>query len=174
MKDTMITILRLGHRKDRDKRASMHVALVARALGADSIVISGEQDDELLQRIATVGQKWGGKFKAEYTESYRTTLKKFKGKKVHLTMYGMPLQDVAPKVASEKNLMFVVGSEKVPRDVYEMCDYNIAVTNQPHSEIAALALTMRECCGTRIYSQRFPKGKLRILPSESGKNVEKI
>ena len=170
----MITILRLGHRKDRDKRASMHVALVARALGADSIIISGEADDELLQRIATVGKKWGGKFKAEYTASYRTVLKKFKGKKVHLTMYGMPLQDVAPKVAGEKNLMFVVGSEKVPREVYDLCDYNVAVTNQPHSEIAALALTMREFCGTRIYSQRFPKGELLILPSENGKNVEKI
>lgn len=170
----MLTILRLGHRKDRDKRASMHVALVARALGAEKIIVCGEQDNDLLQRIATVGRKWGGNFKAEYAPSYRTVLKKFKGAKVHLTMYGVPLEKAAPKLRKEKNLLIVVGSEKVPADVYQLCDYNVAVTNQPHSEIAALALILREVQGPSTYQSRFLKGQIRILPSEKGKNVEKI
>jgi len=170
----MITILRLGHRKDRDKRASMHVALVARALGAKRIIVCGEADDDLLARVRAVVDKWGGTFAAEYAPSYRAVLKKFKGSKVHLTMYGVPLQKAAPSIRKAKNILVVVGSEKVPADVYQLCDYNVAVTNQPHSEIAALALLMREIGGPNVLDRRFSKGKLRILPSESGKNVEKI
>ena len=35
----MITVLRIGHRISRDKRITTHVALVARAFGADNILI---------------------------------------------------------------------------------------------------------------------------------------
>jgi len=35
----MITVLRIGHRISRDKRITTHVALVARAFGADKILI---------------------------------------------------------------------------------------------------------------------------------------
>ncbi len=169
----MITVLRLGHRKDRDKRASMHVALVARALGGKKIIVCGEADDDLLQRVQTVAHKWGGKFTAEYAPSYRAVLKNFKGTKVHLTMYGVPLEQAAAQIAKHKNVLVVVGSEKVPADVYQLCDYNVAVTNQPHSEIAALALFFREVNGPKTLQTRFPKGQLRILPSERGKNVTK-
>ncbi len=169
----MITVLRLGHRKDRDKRASMHVALVARALGGKKIIVCGEPDDDLLQRIRTVGQKWGGTFMAEYAPSYRTVLKNFKGTKVHLTMYGIPLQQAVAKIGKGRNILVVVGSEKVPADVYQLCDANVAVTNQPHSEIAALALFFREVNGPKALQARFSKAQLRILPSDRGKNVTK-
>ncbi|MDP2717583.1 MAG: tRNA (cytidine(56)-2'-O)-methyltransferase, partial [Candidatus Micrarchaeota archaeon] len=122
----MITILRLGHRKDRDKRASMHVALVARALGAKKIVFCGESDPELLERVNAVSKKWGGTFQAAYSESYRAPIKAFRGKKVHLTMYGTPLPDAVAALRG-KNLLVVVGSEKVPRDVYTLCDANVSV-----------------------------------------------
>ncbi|MBI4360196.1 tRNA (cytidine(56)-2'-O)-methyltransferase [Candidatus Micrarchaeota archaeon] len=168
----MITVLRLGHRKDRDKRASMHVALVARALGADGIVFCGEKDDALLERVNAVSKKWGGKFRATFSASYRTTIKKFPGTKVHLTMYGKPVQGAAPALAGKK-LLVVVGSEKVPRDVYALCDCNVAVTNQPHSEIAALALFLREVLGKKAFEKKFPGAQVTILPSEKGKNVKK-
>ena len=38
----MINVLRLGHRIGRDKRITTHVALVARAFGADKILIDTE------------------------------------------------------------------------------------------------------------------------------------
>lgn len=152
----------------------MHVALVARALGARRIVFAGEPDDELLTRVQTVVAKWGGPFDAEYSESYRKVLKSFKGAKVHLTMYGVPLQNAVAKIRKHKNVLVVVGSEKVPADVYQLCDYNVAVTNQPHSEIAALALLLREVDGPKVLKKRFRKGQLRIIPSETSKNVEKI
>lgn len=168
----MITVLRLGHRKDRDKRASMHVALVARALGADRIVFCGERDDAVVERVNAVSKKWGGAFRASFSSSYKNTIKKFRGTKVHLTMYGEPVQNVAPALAGKKVLV-VVGAEKVPRDVYVLCDENVAVTNQPHSEVAALALFMREAFGENAYEKKFPGAKVKIFPSKTGKNVKK-
>ncbi len=170
---TRITVLRLGHRKDRDKRASMHVALVARALGAKKIVFCGENDPDIVARVNAVSKKWGGTFSASYSESYRKTIKAFRGKKVHLTMYGTPLLAATPALAG-KNLLIVVGSEKVPRDVYELCDANVSATSQPHSEIAALALFMREVQGKTAYEHAFPKARVRIFPSEKGKNLSKV
>jgi tRNA (cytidine56-2'-O)-methyltransferase len=35
----MITVLRIGHRLGRDKRITTHVALVARAFGANKILV---------------------------------------------------------------------------------------------------------------------------------------
>ena len=46
-----VLVLRLGHRKERDKRVTTHVCLTARALGADGVILSGERDDKI---IATV------------------------------------------------------------------------------------------------------------------------
>ena len=47
----MIVVLRLGHRRARDKRISTHVGLVARAFGAQKIIYSGEKDQKLLDSI---------------------------------------------------------------------------------------------------------------------------
>jgi predicted SpoU family rRNA methylase len=55
-------------------------------------------------------------------------------------MYGLRLQDVIPQIRTEEKILVVVGAEKVPGDMYELADYNVAVANQPHSEISALAL----------------------------------
>lgn len=168
----MITVLRLGHRKDRDKRASMHVALVARALGAKKIIFAGDDDPDLLSRVNAVSKKWGGNFRAEYTRTYRSVLKRFKGEKVHLTMYGIPFQDAVPSL-QKKNILLVVGSEKVPGDVYQLCDHNLCVTSQPQSEIAALALFLHEFFQGKELDLRFSGGKILIRPNPRGKSVEK-
>jgi tRNA (cytidine56-2'-O)-methyltransferase len=34
----------------------------------------------------------------------------------------------------------VVGGPKVPAEVFDLADYNVAVGHQPHSEVAALAV----------------------------------
>lgn len=166
-----VTVLRLGHRKDRDKRASMHVALVARALGAKKIVFCGDDDPELLERVRKVSKKWGGTFAAEYSPSYRALLKKFKGETVHLTMYGQPFQKIVPQVRG-KNVLVVVGSEKVPKEVYYLCRHNLSVTTQPHSEIAALALFLHEFFEGRELNAAFSKALLRITPNPRGKTVQ--
>ncbi|MCD6108558.1 MAG: tRNA (cytidine(56)-2'-O)-methyltransferase, partial [Thermoplasmata archaeon] len=87
-----------------------------------------------------------------------------------LTMYGLLLDDVIPEVRKHKDVLVVVGSEKVPAELFEMVDYNVAVGNQPHSEVAAVALFLDRYFEGKWLKKRF-NGKIRIFPSESGKRV---
>src|SRR3989338_8124926 len=115
-----VCVLRIGHRHDRDARISTHCGLVARALGADKIIYSGEKDDKLLESVQNVAQRWGGPFKVEYAESYRKVIKQAKKRKVlvlHATMYGLPIQkeiDKVRRLGKRRGILFIIGAEKVP------------------------------------------------------------
>ncbi len=168
----MITVLRLGHRHERDARVSTHCGLVARALGADSIIYTGEKDPKLLESVKSVVKNWGGPFKATYEKNWRKAVKQHKKKGfaiAHLTMYGIPAQKAMKAVKKRKKVLVVVGAEKVPGEVYRLADFNVAVTSQPHSEIAALAIFLHDYFGGR--EKKFTKAKLRIVPQERGKKV---
>lgn len=170
----MITVLRLGHRLGRDDRISTHCGLVSRALGASSIIYSGDHDDNMVAGINKVTERFGGSFKVGYNPNWRHVINDFKKRKffiVHLTAYGMPLQKKINKIKKGKNILVIVGSEKVPGEVYSMADYNIAVTNQPHSEIAALSIFLYSYLGKSL-DKKFSKPKIRIIPQEKGKKVE--
>jgi tRNA (cytidine56-2'-O)-methyltransferase len=164
-----ITVLRLGHRPERDKRITTHVCLTARALGAERAVIT-ERDDRVVEAVQDITGRFGGPFTIESGVPYRPLLKGFDGTKVHLTMYGMPVQEVVPRIDLSRPLLVVVGAEKVPRDVYELVDHNVAVGNQPHSEVAALAVLLYALQGPRVFEKEFV-GKLHVEPSERGKVV---
>jgi tRNA (cytidine56-2'-O)-methyltransferase len=164
-----ITVLRLGHRPERDKRITTHVCLTARALGAERVVVT-ERDDRVVKGVQDIVDRFGGPFTIESGLPYRPLLKGFEGTKVHLTMYGLPLSEVAPRVDLSKPLLVVVGAEKVPRDVYELVDHNVAVGNQPHSEVAALAIFLYALQGEQAFDKRF-EGRLSVEPSERGKVV---
>lgn len=164
-----ITILRLGHRPERDKRITTHVALTARALGCDRVVMDAK-DERVVEGVRDITTRFGGPFEIEDGVAFRPLLKGFQGTKVHLTMYGLPLPEVVPQVPLDKDLLVVVGAEKVPREVYELCDFNVAVGNQPHSEVAALALFLYALRGNACFEKRF-EGKLEVEPSAKGKVV---
>jgi tRNA (cytidine56-2'-O)-methyltransferase len=165
----MIKVLRIGHRPARDKRVTTHVALVARALGADAVTISGK-DEEIEKTVRSVVSRFGGEFEVSSGANWRTELKSWKGIKVHLTMYGLPLDDIMPKIRG-KDVMVIVGAEKVPGEVYQAADFNVAVSNQPHSEVAALALFLdRYHEGTELKSS-FKGSRLTIVPNARGKTV---
>ena len=170
----MIVVLRIGHRPGRDERVSTHCGLVSRALGAKQIIYSGEKDDKLVESVSDVAKRWGGKFTASYAENYRKIIQTYKKKKyaiVHLTMYGLQLQSAIKKIRKSKNLLVIIGAEKVPPEVYQLADYNIAVTNQPHSEIAALALLLHEYQKGKELDKKFSGAKIKLKPNERGKSV---
>jgi tRNA (cytidine56-2'-O)-methyltransferase len=164
----MIVVLRLGHRPTRDQRVTTHVALTARALGADEIWVSTE-DPGLEKTIRSVVERFGGKFKIRTGLDWRKAIKSWKGQVVHLTMYGESLSKALPTVKG-KDLMIVVGAEKVPREVYDLADRNISVGNQPHSEVAALGIFMDRLKKGRTLERRFG-GKLTVVPNPRGKTV---
>ncbi len=170
----MLTVLRLSHRRVRDARLTTHVCLSARALGAGVAIISGEPDEYILKSIASLSSRWGGNFKIRYEEKWKKIIGKFKGIKVHLTMYGMPVQEKISEIRASaigKNVLIIVGGEKVPGEVYRAADYNIAITGQPHSEVAALAIFLHEFFEGKELEKKFARAKLAVVPQERGKKV---
>lgn len=170
-----ITVLRLGHRISRDKRISTHVCLVSRAFGADSVVYTGEKDSGMEESVSRVVEQWGGKFPVSYEKSWRSFVKGWKGIVVHLTIYGKPMQEKIKDIEkSGKDVLVVVGGGKVPAEMYDLADYNVSVTGQPHSEIAALSILLDRLFGGGELMKRFPGWKRKVVPQEKGKKtVEK-
>lgn len=170
-----VHVLRLGHRKTRDKRTTTHVGLTARALGASEMIFSGDKDQNIIDTLNDVVDNWGGDFQVTFCREWASFINTFEGLKVHLTMYGLPLEDVMGKVrarAKNEDLLVLVGGSKVPGKVYGMVDYNISITNQPHSEISSLAIFLDHLFQGRELDLEFPGAKRRIIPSNRNKNLE--
>jgi len=168
-----VVVLRLGHRPGRDERMTTHVGLTARALGADRVVLAGDGASRR-ETIEDITARFGGPFAVETTDSPRAFLTDWEGPVVHLTMYGLALQAVQNEVERahrEGPLLVVVGAEKVPFDVYEAADWNVAVTNQPHSEVAALAVFLDRLFDGRELDREWVDAERRVLPRADGKRM---
>ena len=158
----------------RDYRVSGHCSLVSRAFGAKKIIVCGTKEENILNTIKGVNETWGGTFKVEFSESWKKTTEKLKKegyKIVHLTMYGMPTQEAEGQLTNEKKIAIIIGSQKVEREVYNTADYNLAVTSQPHSEIAALAVFMDRIQNGKELEMDYKDAKCQIIPQEKGKKV---
>lgn len=172
----MITVLRLLHRPGRDDRISSHVGLTARQFGADTIIFSGEQDDEMLSSLQDVRDRWGGDMRITYREDWRRVIEDFDGPAVHLTMYGLPFQehlDTVQAAAEDAggDILIVVGSGKVPSEAYDIVDYNLAVGHQPHSEVAALAVFLHAYTDGDWAAEAFPGAAVEVVPQAHGKKT---
>ena len=165
----MITVLRIGHRISRDKRITTHVALVARAFGANKIIID-TKDKKIEETIRSTCNRFGGYFKIESGVDIKKIIKEWNGTIVHLTMYGEELDKSIKKIDKSKDLLVIVGAEKVRPLIYEKADFNISIGNQPHSEVAALAIFLDRFTKGLWQKKKF-NGKIEILPSDKGKKV---
>jgi len=176
--DWRVFVLRLGHRSERDKRITTHVLLVARAFGAHGAFYSGQRDEKVEASIRKVVESWGGPFSIEYVENWVKKIKEWKrngGVVIHLTMYGLPLNEVIQEIRkSEKDKLIVVGGEKVPRIVYELSDWNVSITSQPHSEVGALSVFLHELYMGRELKKEFENAKIKVIPEAKGKKIIKI
>lgn len=165
----MITVLRLGHRKGRDNRVTTHVGLVARAFGAGELLIS-TKDETTRRTIMDVASRFGGTFSVKSGIKWRRIIKEWQGTKVHLTMYGEHMDDVLLKIPKDEDLLIIVGAEKVPAEVFKAVDLNVAVGNQPHSEVAALAIFLDRFLEGDGLRKDF-EGRMKIIPCKNGKKV---
>lgn len=168
-----IEVVRLGHRPERDKRMTTHVCLTARAFGADRVYVD-TPDSELEERMARVSEQFGGEFEVRTDVSPRGLIKSSRATVVHLTMYGENVAEWDDSrwddLRSKPCVLVVVGSTKVPREYYEMADVNAAVGNQPHSEVAALAVFLDRLTEGEPLSHDMG-GRMTVVPQERGKLV---
>ncbi|EMA22881.1 MULTISPECIES: tRNA (cytidine(56)-2'-O)-methyltransferase [Haloarcula] len=168
-----VTVLRLGHRPGRDERMTTHVGLTARALGADKVVLANAARNQA-DTVIDITDRFGGPFDVASTEEPKRLIRDFEGRVVHLTMYGEPVQDIEDEVReahAEDPLLVVVGAEKVPFEVYEHADWNVGVTNQPHSEVASLAVFLDRLFEGRELDREWENPERVVVPQETGKRV---
>jgi tRNA (cytidine56-2'-O)-methyltransferase len=174
--DPELAVLRLGHRPGRDNRMTTHVGLTARALGADRAIIAGPASDSK-ETIEDITARFGGPFEVELTDEPGRVLREWPGTVVHLTMYGLPVQSVEDEIRTDHGsgpVLVVVGAEKVPFDVYERADYNVGVTNQPHSEVAGLAVFLDRLFEGTELDREWADATHRVVPKATGKQVEPV
>ncbi|MCV0393485.1 MAG: tRNA (cytidine(56)-2'-O)-methyltransferase [Nitrosopumilus sp.] len=170
----VIEVVRIGQRLVRDDRVTTHVALVSRAFGAKKIFMT-EVNPEIKDTLEKIKNTWGGDFIVEFIDKWKSIIKKKKEKNftiIHLSMYGENINDVQEQLRQEENLLVVVGAEKVPREIYELADYNVGVGSQPHSEISALAILLDRIQKGEQFEKEFPGAKRKIIPTKKGKNVQ--
>jgi tRNA (cytidine56-2'-O)-methyltransferase len=171
-----VTVVRLGHRPGRDERMTSHVGLTARALGADRVVLP-DNAAQSRETIRDITDRFGGPFEVELSGSQKALIRNWEGKVVHLTMYGERVQDVEGDVRdahANEPLLVVVGAEKVSFDVYEAADWNVGVTNQPHSEVAGLAVFLDRLFDGRELDREWEDARQCVVPKETGKQVESV
>jgi tRNA (cytidine56-2'-O)-methyltransferase len=164
-----VSVLRLGHRAGRDPRLTTHVALAARAFGAERLFLH-PPDPELAARVAAVGKTWGGSFEVGGASDWRSVVRSFDGGVVHLTMYGEPVSKRLATLRRQRRLLLVVGGAKVPAEAYQRATWNIAVGHQPHSEVAALAVLLTELRGIPGPGP-WPGAQRTVVPQARGKRV---
>ena len=173
MDDSRVTVLRYGHRPGRDDRMTTHVGLTARALGADRVVFP-DNASQAAETVRGVTDRFGGPFEVDLRDDARAFTRDWEGPVVHLTMYGERVQDVEGEIReahAEGPLLVVVGGEKVPFDFYERADFNVGVTNQPHSEVAGLAVFLDRLFEGRELEREWADAERRVLPQETGKRT---
>ena len=165
-------VLRIGHRPERDKRITTHVALTSRAFGASKIYMT-EINPEIKDTINKINNTWGGKFEIEFISNWKNVIisKKNTSKIIHLTMYGENINEIQKDIREENDILIIVGAEKVPREIYDYADYNVSVGNQPHSEISALGIVLDRIQNGKQFEKEFENSKRVIIPSKNGKNV---
>ena len=169
---TVCEVLRIGHRPERDKRITTHVALTARAFGASKVYISNP-DSRVIKSVEEVVTKFGGDFKIIPTSNPKKIVQDSNLLIVHLTMFGLSIDESVKKIKDEKKgILFIVGAEKVPPWVFELADYNVSIGNQPHSEVAALAIAMNNL-HFESYNKEF-KGKLSVIPSATHREMTEL
>ncbi len=164
----LVSVLRLGHRPERDKRMTTHVGLTTRAFGGERIFLP-KMDSQVEKTMVDVSRRFGGSFKVEEKRNWRGLIQDWDGDVIHLTMYGENIDDLFEKV-DLKNPLIIVGAEKVPGDVYKIADYNVAVGNQPHSEVAALAVFL-DRFNERHVHEDYSHPDISVLPSTRDKRV---
>ena len=156
-----------------------HVALVARAFGASEFILVDVEDQAVKSTVEKIVASWGGRFRFEMGKPWKQVIREWRsrgGVVVHLTAYGENIQtsDVVERIrALGKDVLVIVGSQKVPKEFFspDVSDFNVAVGNQPHSEVSSLAVFLDRFFVGKELAMEFKRAKLRIIPQKRGKKM---
>lgn len=179
-KKPKIVVLRWGHRF-RDQRVTTHVALAARAFGASEFILADVKDEKVKATVEKIVDRWGGSLCFEMEKPWKQVIGEWRSKGgvvIHLTAYGENIQtsNIINRIrATNKDILIIVGSQKVPKEFFSsnISDFNVAVGNQPHSEISSLAVFLDRFYEGKELRLEFNKAKMKIVPQKHGKKIIK-
>ncbi len=162
----MIVVLAIGKPK---YESMVDICLTARALGASSVVLtssSHEMNSKLKRFCSFITNKWGGSFSAQFTSNWKNYMhSKTNYKTVYLTRYGIPIQKQQYSIRSYKNILLIISTDKEMPELNKLSDFNISITAQPHSSIAAMAIFLNTYYAGRELSLNFSKAQYKVVPS---------
>ncbi|MGI0133562.1 MAG: tRNA (cytidine(56)-2'-O)-methyltransferase [Candidatus Micrarchaeaceae archaeon] len=165
-----ITVLSIG---ERDRRIRINLCLTARAFGADKAIFIGKKDASIARHMSAVNEKWGGDFKVEFAPNVAGVIKPLtKYKKVYLTMYGMPLRQVAYTLKTYKNILLIITQKEHDTALSGMADYSVSITTQPHAQVTSVAVFLHEFFSGRELAVQFPNAKYKVVPDQKGMIVK--
>ncbi|MEL9970444.1 MAG: tRNA methyltransferase [Metallosphaera sp.] len=135
-----------------------------------------EGDDlKVVDKIRSTIGKWGGNyFTIDITSEPKKIVSEWKkdgGKVVHLTMYGINVPEIIDNIRQLDNILVIVGAEKVEGWYYHIADFNVAISNQPHSEVASLAIFLDRLYKGEQLNLIFGDSKISVIPTNGGKRV---
>jgi tRNA (cytidine56-2'-O)-methyltransferase len=145
------------------------------------LILADVNDEKIRATTEKVTRRWGGIFDFKMGIPWKQAVREWKkndGVVVHLTAYGENIEtsDVLQRIkASEKDVMVIVGSQKVPSEFFseKVSDFNVAIGNQPHSECSSLAVFLDRFFNGKILEKEFKGWKIKAEPAPHGKHVIK-
>ena len=171
----MLTVLVIG-KPSYEKVTDL--CLIARAFGASGIVFTSN-DKKLAaksQRFCRdICDKWGGSFSVSFTNSWKDYIKSKRNyKTIYLTRYGIPIRQAEYALRTYKNMLIIVSFSEKIKELYDIADFNISITSQPHTMASSMTALLRTYYRDRELSMHFENAKYKIIPEQHGIHIDKI
>ncbi|MGC8478429.1 MAG: hypothetical protein ACP5NE_00670 [Candidatus Micrarchaeia archaeon] len=139
------------------------LALTARAFGAQSVTFTMRANRKLANYIKRTNSRWGGKFDVYFEKNWNEVIERSKNyEKVYLTLGGVPINKMIYRIRTYKNIMLIVTLQGRERDFGQFADFNVSITNQPHSTISSVAVFLHMFYSGRELAIRFNNAKYKI------------
>ncbi len=139
------------------------LALTARAFGAQSITFTTRANKKLVSYIKRTNGRWGGKFEVCFDKDWRKAIERSRNyEKVYLTLGGIPINKIIYRIRTYKNVMLIVTLQNDERTFEGVADFNVSITNQPHSTISSVAVFLHMFYSGRELAIRFNNAKYKI------------
>ena len=89
-------------------------------------------------------------------------------------MYGETFtNEIIATIKNYNKLLIIIGSQKVPTEIYEEADINLSIGNQPHSELSAVTIFLYEIIEKNkdFLYRKFENAKQKIVPTKKSKKI---
>ena len=170
MEDT-ISVLVIGKNA---YESNLDLCAAARAFGASNVTFASPKNGRLIKYFKSLNRRWGGTFSVDFTNNWREFLKTKKNYKiVYLTRYGVPINKVEYTLKTYKNILIIVTITEAAKNLYQMADFNVSITTQPHAATSAVAVFLHHFFEGRELSLHFENAQYKIVPEERRVHVEK-